>query len=98
MGSMVNNRVSKQMKKMKLSIVLAIMAVGLFTFTTSCNKEALDEFLSTCSCSYRVNSNSPTQTEVVNLDDLSAEVGYDITSCSQLEGILDNEWYYVDCL
>ena len=74
------------------------MAVGLFTSTTSCNKEALDEFLSTCSCSYRVNSNSPTQTEVVNLDDLSAEVGYDITSCSQLEGILDNEWYYVDCL
>lgn len=86
------------MKKMRLFFVLAIMAVGLFTFTTSCNKEALDEFLSTCSCSYREYDDSPTYTEVVNLDDLSAEVGYDITSCSQLEGILDNEWYYVDCL
>lgn len=98
MDSMVNNRVSKQMKKMKLSIVLAIMAVGLFTFTTSCNKEAWDEFLSTCSCSYREYKDSPTQKKVFNLDDLSAEFGYDITSCSQLEGILDDECYYVDCL
>lgn len=64
---------------MRFFIVLAIVAVGLITFTTSCEK-----LLSTCSCTWKTYDNYQTTT-VEDLEEYSS-----IDTCSELEDILDD--------
>jgi len=80
---MVYNRVKKQMKKMRYFVVLAILAMGLTTFTTSC--EAL---LNTCFCTWEGWNGVEVDT-TEELDEFE-----DVESCSELASLLE----YVDDL
>lgn len=97
MSSMINNRTRENMKKMRFFILAMVMTFGLAAFTTSCNLEELEEWANTCTCTYKEYEDSQTYKETVKLDELSAEVGFDITSCQEIEDILSESWYYITC-
>ena len=95
MSSMINNRTRENMKKMRFFILAMVMTFGLAAFTTSCNE--LEEWANTCTCTYKEYEDSQTYKETVKLDELSAEAGFDITSCQEVEDMLSEIWYYITC-
>ena len=84
------------MKKVRLILACLITAACFSAFVISCKKSSSDS--SSCKCTeYEIATGEATGTRSVSLKDASDHYGMDITSCSQLGGILtqyDGEGYF----